>query len=481
MISALLLPLLLAGTPANEAAVTQDDPPIRLWISNDRRFLPGDRTKVQVRTEYDGYLIVLHVDPEGRLRVLFPVDPDKDNFIRSDKKYEVRDRGGREAFETDATGRGTVYAAVSRDPFRFDGFTTGDHWDYRALAPARLREDPEPELNDLVHRMAQGSYDYDLLTYEVISRSAYVSSSSRYYGSSYDDDWCSFSCGRSYFGPSLSIGLFYGRPYRRYYYDPYYYAYAPFHNPFFYDPYYYAPAYYPRYVYPHRYYGYGSSYYDRHRAYNRPYTPYRFRSSGAFTAGYRDRRHDVRSAVNTVYTPPITRLREPVVTSPVRRIAADGAELPSGLAPKRAVGHESRVQKPIEGRRAGQAEPARRTEPGEERRTTTPRGEATPARREAEPRNLQPREQPRLERTREESRPVERTREEPRQVERAREEPRRAERAPEARPQRREVERPSSPPPQVRSSGRAESGGSGGGGRTAGAARPSNSAGGRRR
>ena len=130
--------------------------PIQLWISNDRRFLPGDRAKVQVRTKDDGYLIVFHVDPDGHLRVLFPLDPDKDNFVRGGKKYEVRGRGGRESFEADGKGRGTVYAAVSRDPFRFEGFVLDDHWDYRALAPCRLSTNPEPELNELVRRMAQG-------------------------------------------------------------------------------------------------------------------------------------------------------------------------------------------------------------------------------------------------------------------------------------------------------------------------------------
>ena len=462
MISALLLPLLVSDVPTKTAGTPQDDPPIQVWISNDRRFLPGDRAKVQVRTDYDGYLIVLHVDPEGRLRVLFPVDPDKDNFVRSGKKYEVRDRGDREAFEVDATGRGSVYAAVSRDPFRFDGLTISDHWDYRAMAPARLREDPEPELNELVQRMAQGSYDYDVLSYEVISRSAYVSSS-RYYGSLYDDDWCSFSCGRPYFGYSpfrLSVGFFYGRPYRNYYYDPYYYAYDPYYNPFFYDPYYYAPAYYPRYVYPRRYYGYGSPYYhDRYRTYNRPYTPYRFRGSDGFSAGYRDRRHDLRRAVNTVYTPPVSRIREPAARPVVRRLTDDGADLPNGLAPRRAVGHETRVQpKPIEGRRARQPETAR---------------EAPPARRDADNRPVIRREQPQAERTREAPRSVERARDEPPRVERSP--------APEARPQRREAER-SSPPPQVRSSGRAESRGGGGGGRPeGGGSRPSNTGGARRR
>jgi hypothetical protein len=479
MISALLLPLLLAGAPAKVAAAAGDDPPIRLWISNDRRFLPGDGVKVQVQTEYDGYLLVLHVDPEGRLRVLFPLDPDKDNFVRGDKKYEVRGRGGREAFEADGTGRGMVYAAVSRDPFRFDGFTLADHWDYRALAPARLREDPEPELNDLVHRMAQSSYDYDLLGYEVIARSAYASAYPTYYGSAYDG-WCSFSCSHPYFGRSpfsLSIGLFYGRPYRRYYYDPYYYAYDPIYNPFFYDPYYYAPAYYPRYVYPRYYYGshyydgyyYDRYRYDRYRTYNRPYTPYRFRGAQGFTADYRNR-HDLRRSVNTVYNPPISTVREPSYVTPVRQITeGPSSELPRGLAPRRSVSNERRVSgAPIEGRRARPVEAPRAievprgAEPRDDRRAGTSRSDGSSSRRDAEPRNVQPREQPR----------VERAREEPRQVERAREEPRRVERAP--------APRTSSPPPQDRGSGRAESRG-GGGGRESGGSRPSDGGGGRRR
>ena len=471
MISALLLPLVLlaADSTGAQAGELRADPPIQIWINNDQRFFPGERAKVQVRAEEDGYLLVLNVDPDGYLRVLFPLDPDKDNFVRGGKKYEVRGRGDRQAFEADGKGRGTVYAAVSRDPFHFDGFTLGDHWDYQALAPARLRDDPEGELNDLVHRMAQSSFDYDLLTYEVIGRSAYASERypSRYYGSVYDDDWCSFSCGSSYYGRSrfgLSIGLFYGRPYRRYYYDPYYYAYDPFYNPFFYDPYYYAPTYYPYYVYPRRYYGYHDSYYyDRYRGNNRPYTPYRFRGAEGFTAGYRDRGRDIRRSINTVYLPPISRVREPATVTPVRRVTEGaGADLPRGVAPRRPVGHETRLQTgPIEARRAREPEATRRLDPSDERRA--PLREAAPVRREAPPQAERPREQPR----------VERSREEPRRVERPS--------APEARPQQREVERGSSPPPQVRSSGRAERGGSGGGYRSDGGSRRSSDGGSRRR
>ena len=126
MISALLLSFALAGARADSASaamVSTDDPAVQLWINNDRRFLPGDDAKVQVRTRDDGYLLVVHVDTDGHLRVLFPLDPRDDDFVRGGRKYEIRGRGGRESFTADSrTGRGTVYAALSSDPYKFDGY-----------------------------------------------------------------------------------------------------------------------------------------------------------------------------------------------------------------------------------------------------------------------------------------------------------------------------------------------------------------------
>jgi hypothetical protein len=374
MITALLLPLYLLGAPAHAAtpavrAAPGGDPAIQIWISDNRRFLPGDRGKVQVRTREDGYLLVLHVDTDGHLRVLFPLDPADDNFVRGGRKYEIRGRGGRESFTADAkSGRGTVYAAVSHDPFRFAQFTLGDHWDYRGLAPQRLPTDPEPDLNDLVRKMADASFDYDVLTYDVVERVVYADDYSRpyygsYYGGSYYDGcgYSYFGCGRSYYGSpfSLSIGLFFGHPYRRYYYDPYYHAgYDPFYDPFFYDPYYYRPYYYrPAYVYPGRvyaypYYNYPFGGYNRYRG-GRPYTPYRFRAADGVLAGYRDRRYDLRRSVNTVYLPPIVRSREPVNSNPVRRATDSraGAEIsdarpaPTGRRAGTVIGDASTVRR----------------------------------------------------------------------------------------------------------------------------------------
>jgi hypothetical protein len=465
MISELLLPLLLVGELGSPvpAVAADDDPPIQLWINNDRRFLPGDRAKVQVRTEEDGYLLVFHVDPEGYLRVLFPLDPDKDNFVRGGKKYEVRGRGDREAFEADSKGGGTVYAAVSREPFRFDNFVVGDHWDYRALAPARLSDNPEAELNELVRRMALGDFDYDILSYDVLERVVHASSYyPRYYGSSYDP-WCySFSCGRYYHGSGLSISLFFGRPYRRYYYDPYFYAYDPFYNPFFYDPYYYAPAYYPRYVYPRHYrYPYWDRYdYDRYR-YARPYTPYRFRTADGFTTPYRDRRYDLRRSGNTVYNPPISAIREPSIATPARRVIdSPGEELPSRVARRRLTDDARRVMdRPVEARRA------RPEERGQERSAGEPRlirreVDANPPRTVAPSRGTERRAEPRAERGREAPRAAERGREAPRAVERP------------------QTDRRGSAPSD-RGGGRADGRSSGGGSRDGGGAKPS-SGGGRR-
>jgi uncharacterized membrane protein YgcG len=408
MFTALLLPLLLASAPPGAAvqAAAGDDPAIQIWINSDRRFLPGEHAKVQVRTREDGYLLVLHADPDGHLRVLFPIDPKDDNFVRGGRKYEIRGRGGRESFTADdRTGRGTVYAAVSHDPFRFDEFVLSDHWDYRTLAPQRLSTDPEPELNDLVRRMVDGSFDYDVLTYDVIERVVYADSyggsysGDSYYGDSYYGGYgCGYSyfgCRRSYYGSpfSLSVGLFFGRPYhRRYYYDPYfpYYsaAYDPFYDPFFYDPYYYRPVRGYGYYYPYYNHGYYGGYYDRNRGFGRPYTPYRFRPADGLNVGYRDRRYDLRRSVNTVYMPPLVRDRQPANSSPGRRVTdrpavgtavspaperrgtsaagnAGTARRGADRAPERSSGRrENRLVQPnIE---------ARRARPPEERRSIIP-------------------------------------------------------------------------------------------------------------
>ena len=101
--------------------------------------------------------------------------------------------------------------------------------------PGRLSADPEQELNDLVRRMVDNSFDYDILTYDVLEHVVYAS---EYNSGYYDGCGYSYSCGGSYYGSySFSVGLFFGWPYyRRPYYDPFFVGVTPYYSPFFYVP-----------------------------------------------------------------------------------------------------------------------------------------------------------------------------------------------------------------------------------------------------
>ena len=165
MIGAFLLPLMLSSDPA-----------IRVWINQDGRFVTGDYARVQVWTKDPGYLLILHADPDGQLRVVFPLNPGDNNYLRGGERYELKDRNGREGFAIQgASGHGMIYAAVSPSPFHFSDYRQIDSWDYQALAPATLPPEPESELTDLVARMAPGEFDHDVVTYEVIERVVYAS------------------------------------------------------------------------------------------------------------------------------------------------------------------------------------------------------------------------------------------------------------------------------------------------------------------
>src|SRR5216117_2632777 len=118
--------------------------PVTVRLNHDQ-FDPGDRARVYVQSAQDGYLVVLHADAEGRVRVLFPLDPSDDAFVRGGKRFELRGRGDRDAFQVEGDeGSGTVLAAVAPDAFSFDGFVRNDHWDFRALGgpSSTVQNDP---------------------------------------------------------------------------------------------------------------------------------------------------------------------------------------------------------------------------------------------------------------------------------------------------------------------------------------------------
>src|SRR2546425_12765663 len=94
MVLALMVSLLASAPPDPAAnALRSDDPPIKVSLNQDNYFQRGDKARVKVRTAEDGYVVVLRSDAQGRVRVLFPLDPSDDDFVRGGKTLEVRGRG----------------------------------------------------------------------------------------------------------------------------------------------------------------------------------------------------------------------------------------------------------------------------------------------------------------------------------------------------------------------------------------------------
>jgi hypothetical protein len=161
MLSAMLLGLLAVGAAAGDPA-----PPVRIWLDHeDGSYMRGERIKIFLKTRDDRYVVVLHIDPDNRLRVLFPLDPGDDNYVKGGKTYKVMNRGGREGIVADIAGRGMLFAAVSPDPFQFKQFMKDDFWDYRTLNATPIEGDLELGLVELTQRMTSGKFDYDLLRY----------------------------------------------------------------------------------------------------------------------------------------------------------------------------------------------------------------------------------------------------------------------------------------------------------------------------
>ena len=244
----MLLPLLLllaapAPSPAARTAARSDDPPVKVWLDqiNYRR---GDKAHVNVELGEDGYLVVLHADADHRVRVLFPLDPGDDAFVRGGETREIRGRGDREAFSIDEReGAGLVLAARSVTPFKFDEFVRGDHWDYRVLIARGAGDDKEQALLDIVQRMVpDGHFAYDAANYTVASPRAY-------YDGAYSPS-VGLGLGYGFGGPrSFRFSLAFGDPFL---FRPFFFR-ARCVDPFFFDPFFCDPFFVDPFFFPHRF------------------------------------------------------------------------------------------------------------------------------------------------------------------------------------------------------------------------------------
>src|SRR6185437_8049763 len=348
MLSILLSAAATAPLGARTAVAQADDPAVKVSL-NHRTYDRGDRARVNVKVRDDGYVVVLQLRADGLVRVLYPLDPGNDDFVRGNQSYEVRGRGDREAFTVEsANGTGTVYAAWSAVPFNFANFVRGDHWDYGVIGDSALPRDPETGFTNLVQRMAGGQFQYDLVSYSV---QGYVASAAPNYYATAGYSSCAFG-----FGPCYAFSPFGYYPYR---YNPYGFGF----------------------VYP---FGYG--YYNRPIVVinNVPFRPYRWKGGGLGGGGVIGVPYRPRNFAST--TSPIGRTgigyRAPGGISGLNRA-------PVGVQYRAPIIGPARVTEP-----AGLRTPVRGNPRGTMPEVIRPRGipasglTARPGARAAEPRNV---------------------------------------------------------------------------------------------
>lgn len=181
MLATLLLTVLAGSSlPARATPVRYpgfDRPRVEVWTNRgDDPYHTGQGARVFLRADRDAYVTIFRVDTDGRVRVLFPLEPWEDGYVQGEHEFEIQGRGD-DAFDVDDyPGVGYVFAVASPDPFDYDPIVIGDHWDYRAIADGRVRGDPYVALTDLAQRIMPGSgdeWDYDIVPYYVERRYDY--------------------------------------------------------------------------------------------------------------------------------------------------------------------------------------------------------------------------------------------------------------------------------------------------------------------
>ena len=78
-----------------------EGPYVEVWANEEDTFRRGQQIRVYFRTSQDAYVTVFRVDTDGRVRVLYPVEPWEDNFARGGQRYETRGYADRASFVVD--------------------------------------------------------------------------------------------------------------------------------------------------------------------------------------------------------------------------------------------------------------------------------------------------------------------------------------------------------------------------------------------
>ena len=135
------------------AFLLQSPEPVRVWRTD---------STVAVSLRDPGYLTLLHVSAEGRISVLFPLEPDLDTWVSGETPFRM-------SLPPNAQGTAATFVAISsRWRFDFAALRAASTWNYAGawlLQPTA--GDPLAALLDIADRVTDGRpYDYGAVAYE---------------------------------------------------------------------------------------------------------------------------------------------------------------------------------------------------------------------------------------------------------------------------------------------------------------------------
>jgi hypothetical protein len=188
MATAILSLPLLAGAPTDSVVrfpalpfiwdqqrTIERQPSVRLWFRADNLFRRGDAADVYYRTDDDAYVIIVRVDTDGRLNIMYPTHPDEYQLARGGQTYHVPGYTRGSFHVSDDPGMGYVFAVASWEPFDLDRIAYGRSGAYR-YAGQRIHGDPFTAVQDLADDLLNDRYGYyamDHVAYYVDRRYEY--------------------------------------------------------------------------------------------------------------------------------------------------------------------------------------------------------------------------------------------------------------------------------------------------------------------
>jgi hypothetical protein len=167
------------GTPQGDSTSTvggrERTPNVQLWVSGANFYHRGERARVYFRTDDDAFVVVVRIDTDGRMRMLYPESPSDDNFARGGVTYRVSGYGRESFYVDDHPGMGYIFAIASWRKLDLDQISLSRRWDYQQIGD-RITGDPFAIVHDLAARLTgnrEDDYALDVAEYHVDRRTDY--------------------------------------------------------------------------------------------------------------------------------------------------------------------------------------------------------------------------------------------------------------------------------------------------------------------